>query len=270
MPELPILTHDFARRIEKAHVEFIAQRIGGIELQPGNPFAVQVVRRGEAVAFLVAKLQVDWMNTIHLLSETDLNKIPELADIYRKAGIKFRAEILPGDLTSRIAEALTDLGMRQADFHAAVYGASVESPAGLKDGLQIDEVREEDFTLFLDTILAGINFPNAMRAGAKQNMRHWIEQRNWRLYLARIDGSPAAAAVLSIRDGIGYLAAASTLPEHRSKGCHEALIRRRLTDANLLGCPLVAGQCVYGSASHRNMQRCGLRLAYTKAIWTER
>jgi hypothetical protein len=270
MPELPILTHEIARRIEKAHVEFIAQRIGGIALQHGNPFAVQVVRLGQAVAFLAEKLQVEWMNTIHLLSETDLNKIPELAGVYRKAGVKLRAEILPGDLTPRLAEALSDLGMRQNDFHAAVYGVSIESSADLKDGLEIDEVRGEDFSLFLDTFLSGVNFPNVMRAAAKQNMRHWIEQTNWRLYLARVGGSPVAAAVLSMTDGIGYLAAAATVPAHRNRGCHEALIRRRLTDANLFGRPLVVGQCAYGLTSHRNMQRCGLRLAYTKAIWTER
>jgi hypothetical protein len=270
MPHLPILTDDLSRQIEQVHVEFVAQRLGGIESQPGNPFGVRIVRMGRTVSFLAAKLPVGWMNTIHLLSERDLDGISEVVALYRQVGIKLRAEILPGDLTGRVAEVLTGLGMAQEGFHAAVYGIPVGGLMALPAGLEIHEVCLDDFDAFLDIFLTGVGFPNNMHAGAKRNMQHWIEQTNWRLYLAKLNGCPVAAGVLSISHSIGYLAASATVPDHRNKGCHAALISRRLSDASLLGCELVVGQCVYGSASHRNMQRNGLYLAYTKAVWTER
>jgi hypothetical protein len=210
------------------------------------------------------------MNTIHLLSERDLDGISEVVAVYRQLRIKLRAEILPGDLTARVAEVLAGLGMVQQGFHAAVYGIPVGGLTTLPAGLEIHQVCVGDFDPFLDTFLTGVGFPNNLHAGAKCNMQHWIEQTNWRLYLAKLNGCPVAAGVLSISNGIGYLAASSTVAEHRNKGCHAALISRRLTDASLLGCQLVVGQCVYGSVSHRNMQRNGLYLAYTKAVWTER
>ena len=101
-------------------------------------------------------------------------------------------------------------------------------------------------------------------------MRHWIDRRNWRLYLATLDGTPAAAGILSVHGSVGYLAAAATAPAFRGAGCQSELIARRIADAHALACELIVGQCEYGSVSHRNMHRAGLRLAYTKAIWLGR
>lgn len=59
------------------------------------------------------------------------------------------------------------------------------------------------------------------------------------------------------------------MPELRNNGVHGELIVRRLKQAQKAGCNLVVGQAAYGSASHRNMERAGMKVAYTKAIWTK-
>jgi GNAT superfamily N-acetyltransferase len=82
-----------------------------------------------------------------------------------------------------------------------------------------------------------------------------------------VDGTPAAAGALVVHEGVGYLADAATDPRFRGRGCQTALIRRRIADAALAGCDLVAAQAEFGSTSQRNLERGGLRICCTKAVW---
>ncbi len=83
-----------------------------------------------------------------------------------------------------------------------------------------------------------------------------------------IEEAPPADIRVEAETHTGVLAAAATLPEWRSRGCQTALVRRRLNDAALAGCDLAAVEATPGSASERNLERLGLRLAYTRVIWT--
>ncbi len=57
-------------------------------------------------------------------------------------------------------------------------------------------------------------------------------------------------------------------PEFRGRGCQTTLLQRRLADAAAAGATLAIAEASPGSISQRNMERTGLRTAYTKAIWT--
>jgi hypothetical protein len=64
------------------------------------------------------------------------------------------------------------------------------------------------------------------------------------------------------------LAAAATLPAFHGRGAQTALIHRRLADAAAAGCTLLAVEATPGSQSERNLERIGLRLAYTRVVWS--
>jgi GNAT superfamily N-acetyltransferase len=88
-----------------------------------------------------------------------------------------------------------------------------------------------------------------------------------RFYLAELDGQPAAAAALFVTRNVGCLASAATLPAFRGRGAQSALIPARIADAHAAGCDMVATVAAFGSPSQRNLERAGLRIAYTKATW---
>ncbi len=46
-----------------------------------------------------------------------------------------------------------------------------------------------------------------------------------------------------------------------------ALIAVRIAEAEAAGCDLVCSQAAFGSPSQRNLERAGLSVAYTKAVW---
>ena len=86
-------------------------------------------------------------------------------------------------------------------------------------------------------------------------------------FLAEHEGRPIAAGGLSIAGGVALLAGASTVPEHRRHGAQLALLGARLRYAVDQGCNLAMMAALPGSASQRNAERHGFRIAYTRTKW---
>jgi GNAT superfamily N-acetyltransferase len=86
-------------------------------------------------------------------------------------------------------------------------------------------------------------------------------------FLAEIDGQPVAAGGLNVRDGVALLAGASTIAAARRRGAQRALLDARLRFAAEQGCDLMMICAQPGSASQRNAERQGFRVAYTRTKW---
>ncbi len=90
---------------------------------------------------------------------------------------------------------------------------------------------------------------------------------NARCFVAEAGGVIAATGVVAMHEGIAVLAGASTRPAYRRRGAQLALLGARLHHARTAGCD-VAMMCARpGSASHRNAERHGFRVAYTRIKW---
>lgn len=86
-------------------------------------------------------------------------------------------------------------------------------------------------------------------------------------FLAELDGQPIATGALSICEGVALLAGASTIPEGRKQGAQLALLDSRLRYAAEQGCDIAMMCAQPGSASQRNAERQGFRIAYTRIKW---
>jgi ribosomal protein S18 acetylase RimI-like enzyme len=89
-------------------------------------------------------------------------------------------------------------------------------------------------------------------------------------WLAWLPGAPpdepAGAGSLAIHAGVAELFGASVRPSCRGRGVQTALMQARMAAAVTAGCDLIAVHTDPGSASQRNVERAGFRLAYTKAV----
>jgi hypothetical protein len=85
--------------------------------------------------------------------------------------------------------------------------------------------------------------------------------------LAEKEAEPIAAAAMCVFDGVALLAGACTVPEHRRQGAQLALLERRLQFGAEQGCDLAMMAAAPGSASQRNAERQGFRIAYTRIKW---
>jgi GNAT superfamily N-acetyltransferase len=86
-------------------------------------------------------------------------------------------------------------------------------------------------------------------------------------WLAYLDGQPIAAAAQTLHEGISHMAGAATIPAARGRGAQLALLSARLRYARDQGCDLALMGATPGSASQRNAERQGFRIAYTRQKW---
>lgn len=86
-------------------------------------------------------------------------------------------------------------------------------------------------------------------------------------FLAELDGTPGAAGVLCIHEGVALFAGAATVPELRRRGLQRALLHERMRYAFEHGCDLAMMVAAPGSDSQRNAEREGFRIAYTRIKW---
>jgi hypothetical protein len=194
--------------------------------------------------------------------------IEPLVHWYRKHGIKPTFEMVPGHYDASLGRELMRLGFFQSGFHVSLIG----EPRRLDDAN--DHVGIEQVTTsqamddYLEAYVAGWGIADRDQAQFKANVRPWQEQPGWSLYLARINGTPAAAATLFVENGVAYLADAATAPVMRNRGLQTALLKRRVSDACAAGTDVVFSGAAPFSTSHRNMERIGLCVQFVRSLWT--
>lgn len=86
-------------------------------------------------------------------------------------------------------------------------------------------------------------------------------------FIASLNEGAIATGALTMHGGVALLAGASTVPSARNQGAQNALLEHRLRYAADAGCDLAMMCARPGSASQRNAERHGFRIAYTRIKW---
>jgi len=252
-------TPELSRRIEEAASGYLLARCSG----PGNPLGTQVLKRGAMFATKIPRSpQNGLMNSVHGLD--DPAWLPDVVAFYAATEQPCWVTV-PPYLPIAVTDALCEAGFRVESYSSAMVAEPV--PQASAGSVDVREIGRADLDAFLDTMNLGFD-QNAALPNLRRNQSFWCDVPDWHLFMAHVDGAPAGAAVLSIHDDIGYLAAGSVLPVFRGRGVHAALIAARIERARARQCRIVCGNAAWGSQSQRNQQRAGLVIAYVKSIWT--
>lgn len=143
---------------------------------------------------------------------------------------------------------------KEGDVHVAPAPITVEAPAGITLWSQVST---EAWAAELPDLRPFLEQMGTLQA----NREHSIA------FLAYYEGTPAAAALLSLHEGIAMFAGAATLPAFRRKGLQAALLQARMQYAQTHDCDLAMMVAEAGSGSQRNAQRQGFAIAYTRLKW---
>jgi ribosomal protein S18 acetylase RimI-like enzyme len=261
-----IPSREIVRRTLAADISYTVSRMKVLERLPGNPIGIAYRWFDESAVALMARLPA--FCRVVGLRPGHAHHIEPLTRWYAAHDIKPTFELVPGQYDAELGRELARLGFYQSGFHASLIG--VPAAGGHADGeIAIERVTTaKTMEDYLDAYVAGWGFAEKDHAQFKSNVRPWLDQAGWSLYVAWRNGRPAAAATLYVDDRVGYLADSATAPACRGRGLQLALLRRRMCDAGVFGADLVFSGAEPFSSSHRNMERAGLRLQFVRAKWT--
>jgi hypothetical protein len=258
---------DLIRRMDAAATAYTLARLKILERIPGNPIGVAHQTIDNVTALAARHLPSASFNCVRGLRAGQAHLVQTLAEWQRAHGAGGGFEIAAGDDDPELGRELARAGFYQAGFHAALIGEPDHNAPATPD-VRVDAVASaRDMEDFLSAYVAGWGVPEEKRESFKSNVRAWVGETDWSLYVARVDARPAAAAVLYRHGGAGYFADCATDPAFRTRGLHAALLRRRWRDASGAGVDFVCSGASFLSTSHRNMERIGMRLLLLRAIW---
>jgi GNAT superfamily N-acetyltransferase len=169
------------------------------------------------------------------------------------------------------AALLVDRGYRPIELSTVlVQDLEPGAAAPVSSALRVRTMEPDDhgdWAAWINTMVAGwsseLPDPTPLRAIAElaagnRAMTHFLVEQ---------DAAPVATASLGIHDGVALLAGASTVPAARGRGIQALLLAARLAEASRRGCALAMMVTAPGTASQRNAERRGFRVAYTRTKW---
>jgi GNAT superfamily N-acetyltransferase len=253
---------NFARLLEMAET-ITPDQVGA--LQRFVPEATSEVIAGGTAVFGGSAYPANHIVAMGLYGPVTGADIDRVEDFYRSRGVS--CEIVISPLADRsLLELLAPRNYRIAEFNSVLIRRLDEckliEPA---DGVAIERVTAATEQLWDRVLAKGF----AEYGPLPENLfAAFACLRDNLCFLARVNGQPAGGAAGAIMHdaGIAALFGTATLPEFRGRGVQTALINRRLWEAAQKGCEYAVVSTLPGSASQRNMERRGFRVAYTKIV----
>jgi GNAT superfamily N-acetyltransferase len=250
-------------RLDAAFTRYNSER----SLLPSEA-ALELRRAGEAIAIRDrARATTYYYNRIVGLGAADLDHLDDLIAWYDEADIPCGLSTTPDRADEAVLQAIAARGFRVTATNCFFWlDLAAHEQQALPASLHIRRADPADIDTVYDLFIGEEPDPPVSRetrqARAPAHMRP-----HFPIYLAELEGRPVAMATMFIHEGLAFLGNANTHPDARRRGCQQALIEHRLREAKHLGCDAAASDTSFGTTSHRNIERAGLRLIYQDLSW---
>jgi GNAT superfamily N-acetyltransferase len=200
------------------------------------------------------------------VSDADIERIEEF---FQERGAPVFHEVSPlADLS--LLALLNSRGYQPVEFTSVMFRPirpGVRFTELRNEAIRVRVIREDEYELWAQTAARGWSEFTEVVDFMLELAQVSAKRSESISFLAELDGQPIATGALSICEGVALLAGASTIPEGRKQGAQLALLDSRLRYAAEQGCDIAMMGALPGSASQRNAERQGFRIAYTRIKW---
>jgi hypothetical protein len=195
-------------------------------------------------------------------------QLDEIEQFFQTRGAEVFHEVCPLADPSTFA-LLNERDYEPIEFSNVLYrpiSADLRLEASRNEQVQVRPIREDEIDLWAQTASDGWSEFTEV-ADFLRDLGKVTARSKSLSFLAELDGKPIATGALTIADDVALLAGASTIPSARRQGAQLALLEGRLRYAAERGCTIAMMVAQPGSASQRNAERHGFRIAYTRYKW---
>lgn len=202
---------------------------------------------------------------VGLRGPVDEAELDHLEDFFRSRGAATAIELCPF-AGIPLYEALARREYRLVEVSNVLFRELTpgDSFLPLGPGVTVRPALPDDENLFTKTVAQGFAEVAPITQPLLDVMQAFFHGEGNHPFLTFVDGVAAGGASVFAFDGVAGMFGASTLPQFRGRGVQTALLAARLNWAVQHGCDLAKGITLPGSASHRNHERLGFRVAYTR------
>jgi len=269
---VPMVTRELVFRLEGAEAAYHEAKLRALRADGDNSRGVEIARLGGCVLLSIhGRRHNPSYNRAMCFAKEDEAHLEEIVRWLRERAKQFWFDVAPALVDGAVLGRLGEAGLCPSFLLNVVYTVPQEMGGPAPAGMVVEEIRlKERAHDSAVALVEGFGIPRERLAGTEQRVRIEYAAPEWRIYLACVDGRPAAMATLYVGGDMASIDGMATAPQYRRRGCQTALLRRCITDAARAGCGLLASQTEPSSTSERNMVRCGFRIAYTKMLYSER
>ena len=189
-----------------------------------------------------------------------------LESFFRDRGAAVHHDVSPMAGIS-VFRMLSERGYRPIELSQMMYLPSSCRPPAPETAVRVRIAGRDELETWAVTTAEGWRELTELKDDLLDLMRLAAYREGGPSFLAELDGKPIGAAAYFEHDGVAVLAGASTIPEWRKRGAQRALLHARLEYAARSGCDIAMVVTEPGSASQRNSERQGFRIAYTRTKW---
>jgi GNAT superfamily N-acetyltransferase len=256
---------ELARRVERAEGNAGRECAEAFHLaHPEFPVAVEEIGGGVAVFAGVDSpvTQVIGVGLGDAVTEQDLDR---LGDFFLQRNAPAAVELCPLAEMS-LYEKFAARGYRLMEVSNVLIReipADGPKPSSPRD-VAVRPASREEAKLWTRTVAQGFAEQFPVTPEMLDLMEGFFQAASSTAFLAHVNGEVAGGAALAIHRGVCGLFGASTLPNFRNRGVQTALLDSRISWAVERGCDLAVSIAQPGSVSHRNIERAGFRVAYTR------
>ena len=237
------------------------------DIEIGQAPNAEVIRLGSTIA--LRNPESERNNVVFLLANDQLEVLPELLRRYEGQSVKPTFFVRSSGFSAELGKHLILAGFYPASFEQALlYRRPEQTPVEPPEPITVEPTTSENIEVSLDIMAEGFAWHKDWRDEVADYYRRKLTHNNYRGFLARYEAQPAGVGIIALDDDFAFLRDGTVLPKYRRRGCHIALLNRRLKEAYLRGCTMVGGGTGVRSASFRNHQRVGFHVAYVESRWT--
>ncbi len=260
---------NLARKIEAFEAESARFCTEALAMHDANLGATWIAVAGGCAAFSGKDSPLTQAVGVGMAGAVDERDMARIEALFFERGAAADFETCPMAHPS-LFDLLGSRGYRATAFSNVLYRVveSNERFSAPSNGIRVRPAAEKERRLWAETIAEGFSeeFSNVSMLIAV--LSSFAERPGAQLWLAECEGTVAGGAALAVDDGMAGLFGAATLDEFRGRGVQQALFQARLAEALRAGATLAYTIAVPGSASHRNAERAGFRVAYTRVKFT--
>lgn len=265
----PLVDLDLARRLERTEARANAALVEARAVLDPASGATWTEVAGAYAMFDGVGSPLTQSFGLGLFEAVGADELARIEAFFAERGAEVFHEVSPLALTQPpLLDLLDQRGYRPIELTSVMFRPILMSDERTNERIRVRRIGPGDESVWAEVASEGWGSESAEVAAFVRGLGEVSARaRDTHAFLAELDGRLIASGSLSLGEGVALLAGASTIPAGRRQGAQRALLEARLRFAAEQGFTLAMMCAAPGSASQRNAERQGFRIAYTRLKW---